>query len=332
MMGRNEDYLADSLDLTLLPCYRLFCAKEHPNRTMDRSSLTRYAWLSIAAALVTIGLKSFAYLLTGSVGLLSDAVESLVNLVAATMALAMLIVAARPADAGHPYGHSKAEYFASSVEGILILVAALSIGVAAVQRILAPQPVKQPGLGLAIATLASLVNLGVARVLLHAGRKSNSITLEADAHHLMTDVWTSVAVIVGVGAVALTDWELLDPIVALAVAANIVRTGYQLMRRSVAGLMDAALPPDEHEKLMTVLNKYKEQGIQFHALRTRQAAGRRFVSIHVLVPGRWTTHKGHHVVEDIEADIRAVLSGAIIFTHMEPVDDPLSFQDIEIDR
>jgi cation diffusion facilitator family transporter len=299
---------------------------------MDRSSLTRFAWLSIAAAIVTIGLKSFAYLLTGSVGLLSDAVESLVNLVAAIMALAMLIVAARPADKEHQYGHSKAEYFASGVEGILIFFAAVSIGVAAVHRILDPRPLEQAGIGLAVAVVASAVNLIVARILLHVGRKSDSITLEADARHLMTDVWTSVAVIGGVGAVAITDWQVLDPVVALAVAVNIVRTGFQLMRRSVAGLMDAALPPDEYEKLLTVLNKYKEQGIQFHAIRTRQAAGRRFVSIHVLVPGRWTTHKGHHVVEDIETDIRTALSGAIVFTHLEPVDDPLSFQDIEIDR
>ena len=296
---------------------------------MDRSSLTRYAWLSIGAAVITIGLKSVAYLLTGSVGLLSDAVESLINLVAALMALAMLIVAARPADAGHPFGHSKAEYFASSVEGILILVAALSIGAAAVQRLLAPQPVQQAGIGLAIAVGASGVNFVVARILLTAGKRSNSITLEADARHLMTDVWTSVAVIVGVAVVALTDWEPLDPIVALLVAANIVRTGVHLMRRSVAGLMDAALPRDEYDKLLAVLNKYKEQGIQFHAIRTRQAAGRRFVSVHVLVPGRWTTHKGHHVVENVENDIRSALSGAIVFTHLEPVDDPLSFQDIE---
>jgi cation diffusion facilitator family transporter len=299
---------------------------------MDRSSLTRFAWLSIAAAVVTIGLKGFAYLLTGSVGLLSDAVESLVNLVAAIMALAMLIVAARPADAEHQYGHSKAEYFASGVEGILIFFAAVSIGVAAVHRILDPRPLEQAGIGLAVAVAASAVNLIVARILLNVGRKSDSITLEADARHLMTDVWTSVAVIGGVGAVAITDWEVLDPVVALAVAVNIVRTGFQLMRRSVAGLMDTALPPEEYEKLLTVLNKYKEQGIQFHAIRTRQAAGRRFVSIHVLVPGRWTTHKGHHVVEDIETDIRTALSGAIVFTHLEPVDDPLSFQDIEIDR
>lgn len=307
----------------------MVCTYRNQNRIMDRSSLTRYAWLSIAAALVTIGLKSFAYLLTGSVGLLSDAVESLVNLVAALMALAMLIVAARPADEGHPYGHSKAEYFASSVEGILILVAAVSIGVAAVGRIRTPQPLEQPGFGLAVATFASLINLAVARVLLRVGKKNNSITLEADARHLMTDVWTSVAVIAGVGAVALSGWQLLDPIVALAVAVNIVRTGYHLIRRSVAGLMDAALPPEEYEKLMAVLDKYKEQGIQFHAIRTRQAAGRRFVSVHVLVPGRWTTHRGHHMVEKIEADIRDTLAGAIVFTHMEPVDDPLSFQDIE---
>jgi cation diffusion facilitator family transporter len=299
---------------------------------MDRSALTKFAWLSIAAAVVTIGLKGFAYFLTGSVGLLSDAVESLVNLVAALMALAMLIVAARPADAGHPYGHSKAEYFASGVEGILILVAAVSIGVAAVHRLLDLRPVEQAGIGLAVAAVASAINFAVARVLLHVGKKSNSITLEADAHHLMTDVWTSVAVIVGVGAVAVTDWEPLDPIVALAVAANIVRTGYHLMRRSVAGLMDAALPPEENAKLQKVLNKYRGQGIQFHAVRTRQAAGRRFISIHVLVPGRWSTHKAHHVVEDVEADIRGVLSGVVIFSHLEPVDDPLSFQDIEIDR
>jgi cation diffusion facilitator family transporter len=299
---------------------------------MDRSSLTKYAWLSIVAAIATIGLKGFAYLLTGSVGLLSDAVESFVNLAAALMALAMLIVAARPADDGHPYGHSKAEYFASGVEGILILFAALSIALAAVHRIIVPRPLVQAGVGLAVAAVASAINFAVARVLLRVGRKHNSITLEADAHHLMTDVWTSAAVIVGVGAVALTDWQVLDPIVALAVAANIVRTGVHLIRRSIAGLMDAALPREENEKLLKVLNKYKEQGIHFHALRTRQAAGRRFVSIHVLVPGRWSTHRGHHVVESVEADIRSTLPGVTVFTHLEPVDDPLSFQDIEIDR
>ncbi len=299
---------------------------------MDRSSLTRYAWLSIAAALATIGLKSLAYLLTGSVGLLSDAVESLVNLLAATMALSMLIIAARPADEQHQFGHSKAEYFASSVEGILILVAAVAIGYAAVRRILTPQALSQTGIGLTVSAVASAINLVVARILLKVGKTHNSITLEADARHLMTDVWTSAGVIVGVGAVALTGWQILDPLVALLVAANIVRTGIQLMRRSVAGLMDTALPPEDHDKVLKVLDKYQEQGIQFHALRTRQAAGLRFVSVHVLVPGKWTTHRGHHLLEDIEADIRAALPGANVITHMEPVEDPLSFQDIDIDR
>jgi len=299
---------------------------------MDRSSLTRYAWLSIAAALATIGLKSIAYLLTGSMGLLSDAVESLVNLAAATMALAMLVVAARPADEEHQYGHSKAEYFASGVEGVLILIAAAAIGLAAARRLFSPRAIEQTGLGLIISTIASVVNLVVARILLRAGKTQNCITLEADAQHLMTDVWTSAGVIVAVGAVAVTGWQILDPLVALAVAANIVRTGIRLLRRSVAGLMDAALPPEEHEKVLKVLDQYKEQGIQFHALRTRQAAGLRFVSVHILVPGKWSTHRGHHLVEDIEAGIRAVLPGANVDTHMEPVEDPLSFQDIEIDR
>jgi cation diffusion facilitator family transporter len=299
---------------------------------MDRSSLTRYAWLSIAAAIITIALKGLAYVLTGSVGLLSDAVESLVNLVAAIIALSMLIVAARPADEEHPYGHSKAEYFASGAEGVLIFAAAVSIAVAAVHRILVPRALEQAGIGLTVSAFASLINFVVARILLNVGKRHNSITLEADAHHLMTDVWTSVAVILAVGAVALTGWQLLDPIIALAVAANIVRTGVRLMQRSIAGLMDAALPPDEQQLVLKVLEKYKEQGIQFHALRTRQAAGRRFISIHVLVPGKWTTHRGHHLVEDIETDIQQVLSGVTVFTHLEPVDDPLSFKDIEIDR
>jgi cation diffusion facilitator family transporter len=299
---------------------------------MSRSSLTRYAWLSIAAAIGTIALKGLAYALTGSVGLLSDAVESLVNLVAAILALSMLIVAARPADEEHPYGHSKAEYFASGAEGFLIFAAAVSIAGAAVHRILVPRAIEQAGIGLTVSAIASAINLIVARILLTVGKKHNSITLEADAQHLMTDVWTSAAVIIGVGAVALTRWELLDPIIAIAVAVNIVRTGVQLMRRSVAGLMDAALPADEQQIVLKVLEKYKEQGIQFHALRTRQAAGQRFISIHVLVPGKWTTHRGHHLVEDIETDLHQALSGVTVFTHLEPVDDPLSFKDIEIDR
>ncbi|MFZ5809427.1 MAG: cation diffusion facilitator family transporter [Chloroflexota bacterium] len=297
-----------------------------------RPSLNRYAWLSISAALLTITLKSLAYWFTGSIGLLSDAVESLINLAGASITLAMLIIAARPPDDQHNYGHSKAEYFASASEGILIFVAAVSIAVAAVRRLLSPQPLEQVGIGLLISVLASIINLIVARILLAVGKKYNAISLEADAHHLMTDVWTSVGVILGVSAVALTHWIILDPIIALAVAANILVTSVQLLRRSALGLMDTALSEEDQKLVTDVLDKYRTQGVQFHALRTRQAAGRRFVSVHVLVPGKWSTHKGHHIAEEIEADIRNTLSGSTVFTHLEPVDDPLSYQDVEIDR
>ena len=297
-----------------------------------RGSLTRFAWLSIAAAIATIALKSFAYWLTGSVGLLSDALESIVNLVGAVMALAMLTVAARPADDDHPYGHSKAEYFSSGVEGTLILVAALSIAVAAAQRLRAPQPIDQIGLGLAVSTAASLVNLGVAIVLLRKSREAHSITLQANAHHLLTDVWTSVGVIAGVSAVAFTGWQRLDPIVALAVAANIVWTGTRIVRASVLGLMDTVLPPAEREAVKAVLDRHREGGVQYHALRTRQSGPRRFVSVHVLVPGTWTVHDGHQLLEVIEGEIRASVPNASVMTHLESLDDPSSWDDEGLDR
>jgi cation diffusion facilitator family transporter len=299
---------------------------------MTRSSLTRYAWLSIAAAVVTIVLKSLAYVLTGSIGLLSDAIESLVNLLAAFIALSMLMIAAKPPDEEHHFGHSKAEYFASGAEGILILVAAFGIGITAVQRIISPRQLEQVGTGLIVSTVASLINFGVSRVLLHIGRKFNSITLEADARHLMTDVWTSVAVIGGVAAVKLTGSVILDPVVAILVAVNIVLTGYKLIKRSISGLMDSALSGKDLQIISNVLDEYKKQGIQFHSIRTRQAAGRSFISIHVLVPGRWTTHRGHHLAERIEINISKALPGATVFTHLEPVDDPISFKDMELDR
>ena len=299
---------------------------------MNRASLTRFAWLSIAAALVTLCLKTVAYLLTGSVGLLSDAVESVVNLVGGLMALAMLTVAARPADEDHAYGHGKAEYFSSGVEGSLILVAAISIGVAAVQRLLTPQPIQQIGLGLGVSVAASLVNLGVALLLLRAGRRYNSITLEANAHHLLTDVWTSVGVVVAVGVVALTDWERLDPVVALLVAANIVRTGIGIVRQSILGLMDTALSAEDRAKVNAILAKYGAEGVQFHALRTRQAGAWRFVSFHVLVPGEWTVHRGHALLEKIEAEIRHRLRGTTVFTHLESLDDPASWEDVSLER
>jgi len=303
----------------------------HGSSLPMRRSLTRFAWLSIAAALVTIGLKTSAYLITGSVGLLSDAVESLVNLVGGVLALAMLTIAARPADEDHAYGHSKAEYFSSGVEGTLILIAAASIAVAGVQRLLDPRPLEQVGLGLGVTALAALVNFGVALLLLRAGQRANSITLEANAHHLLTDVWTSVGVIVGVGAVAVTGWVRLDPILALLVAANIVRTGTVIVHRSISGLMDTALPAPQRRLIDQVLETYRRQGVEFHATRTRQSGARRFVSTHVLVPGDWTVQKGHELVDRIEADIRAALPEATVFTHLESLDDPASWEDVGLD-
>ena len=303
-----------------------------PPEPTDRKSLTRFAWISIAAAILTIALKSIAYLLTGSVGLLSDALESIVNLVGAIMALAMLTVAARPADDDHTYGHSKAEYFSSGVEGTLILIAAISIIWTAAPRLLNPQPLEQVGLGLAVSVVASIINMAAAYVILQAGKRYKSITLEADAHHLMTDVWTSVGVLGGVGIVALTGWERLDPIVAFIVAANIIWAGVRIVRASVLGLMDTALPDSERTAILKILDSYKQQGIQFHALRTRQSGARRFISFHVLVPDTWTVLQGHQLLEKIEADLRTALPEITVFTHLEPLNDPTSFDDTKLDR
>ena len=303
-----------------------------PTHPAPVAKATRFAWLSIAAAVVTIALKSAAYVLTGSVGLLSDAAESLVNLVAAIMTLAMLTVAARPPDEGHAYGHGKAEYFSSAVEGALILVAAVAIGWTAVGRLLAPRPLEQVGLGLAVSTAAALVNLGVARALFRAGRHHHSIALEADAHHLMTDVWTSAGVLAGIGLVALTGWNRLDPVVALLVAANIVWTGLKLVRRSALGLLDSALPPEELDAIRAILSRHAGPEVQFHALRTRQAGSRRFVSMHVLVPGEWTVRRGHELVEIIEHAVRAAIPRVTVFTHLEALEDPTSWEDEELDR
>jgi len=300
--------------------------------TTNRSSLTRFAWLSIAAAILTIALKAIAYWLTGSVGLLSDALESFVNLVGALMALAMLTIAARPADEDHAYGHSKAEYFSSGVEGTLILFAAVSICVAAIQRLITPKPLEHIGLGLGVSIVASLVNLFVARVLLRASNHYHSIALEANARHLMTDVWTSAGVLVGVGAVALTDWERLDPIVAFLVAGNIIWSGVRIVRKSVLGLMDTALPVEEQNTIQRVLEPYIESGVQCHALRTRQSGERRFVSFHVLVPGMWTVRRGHRLLENIEADIRHAIPSVTVLTHLESLNDPASWVDTSLDR
>lgn len=247
------------------------------------------------------------------------------------MALAMLTIAARPADHDHAYGHSKAEYFSSGVEGTLILLAAASIAAAAIPRLIEPKSLEQVGLGLGISVSASLVNLFVARVLLRASKQYQSITLEANAHHLMTDVWTSAGVLVGVGAVALTGWEQLDPIVACLVAANIVWSGVCIVRKSVLGLMDTALTVEDQNKLRKVLEPYVQSGVQYHALRTRQSGAQQFVSFHVIVPGLWTVQRSHQLLESIEADIRNVLPSVTVFTHLESLNDSASFDDTSLD-
>ena len=300
--------------------------------TVNRASLTRYAWLSIAAAIITIGMKTAAYLITGSVGLLSDALESLVNLAGAIMAMAMLTIAARPPDEEHAYGHSKAEYFSSGVEGTLITIAAATIAITAVNRLLNPQPLEQPGLGLAISIAASLVNLFVALVLMRAGKRFNSITLEADGKHLMTDVWTTIGVVLGLVLVVITGLQWLDPVIALLVAANIVYSGVKLMKRSAYGLLDTALPNGTMEKVRTVLDEFTSEGIKYHALRSREAAARSFVSVHILVPGNWTVQQGHEMLERIEAGVREVVPGVSVFTHLEPEGDKASYEDQTLER
>jgi cation diffusion facilitator family transporter len=299
---------------------------------MSAPGLTRFAWLSIAAALLTIGLKGAAWWMTGSVGLLSDALESLVNLAAAMMALWALGVAAAPADERHAHGRYKAEYFSSAFEGMLILVAAVSIAFAAVDRLWHPQPIESAGLGLAVSVLASLVNLAVALILRKVGREHHSITLEADAHHLMSDVWTSAGVVIGVMLAWFSGALWIDPVIALLVALNIVRTGLDLVRRSAEGLMDVSLPPEQVAAIAQVLEGYRQQGLDFHALRTRQAASRAFITLHVLVPGAWTVKQGHDWAERIEHDIRVAVPRAHVLTHLEPLEDPVSQLDRDLDR
>jgi cation diffusion facilitator family transporter len=299
---------------------------------MSPPSLTRFAWLSIGAAVVTIAMKLTAYLLTGSVGLLSDALESFVILAGAAMALAMLNLAAKPADEEHAYGHTKAEYFSSGVEGALIVITAVTIAVTAVQRWQHPRLINEIGLGLSIAVSASVVNLIVALIIRRAAARFESIVLDADAQHLLTDVWTSVGVVIGVGAVGLTGWQSLDPAVALLVAVNILWAGVRIVRQSALGLLDTALPAAEITQLRTVLDRYQAGGVQYHALRTRQSGSRRFVSLHVLVPGQWSVDRGHHLLEKIEADLRGALPNVAVFTHLESLSDPASYQDQTLDR
>lgn len=302
-----------------------------PAPAAEMPGLTKYAWLSIAAAVVTIVLKTGAYLLTGSVGLLSDAAESVVNLVAAVIALVALTVAARPADHNHHYGHGKAEYFSAGIEGLMIFVAAALIIVSAVQRLIHPQELEQLGIGLAITLLATAVNGAVGLLLVRVGRTHRSATLVADGKHLMTDVWTSVGVVVGVGLVAVTGWLPLDSLVAIAVAINILWMGWRLVASSTTSLLDAALSPADVALVTAVLDRHRTADVDFHGLQTRESGRQRFVSVHVLVPGAWTVQQGHDVAEIVEADIRGALEHAHVSTHVEPREDHRSYEDYAYD-
>lgn len=298
----------------------------------SRRQLTRYAWLSVAAAVLTIGLKMAAFRLTGSIGFLSDALESVLNIMTAVLALVTLIIAARPPDEDHAFGHSKAEYLAAGVEGVFVLGAASLIAYQAVLRLLNPVELEAVGIGVAISALAALINLIVGRVLLRAGTSHRSATLKAEAQHLMADVWTSAGVIVGVGAVAITGWQWLDPVIALAVAAQILLLGVRLLRQTTDGLMDVALPGEEIAAIESILNDYTTDRVSYHALRTRQSGAQRFVSVHIQVPGTWSVQRGHELLEEVESDISAALPPVTVFTHIEPAEDPASWNDIALIR
>lgn len=295
-----------------------------PHETRD---LSRFAWLSIAAAVVTITLKTVAWQLTGSVGLLSDAAESVVNLVAAVAALIALRVAAMPADKNHHFGHAKAEYFSAALEGVMIFVAALVILYSSVERFLNPRPIENVGVGLAVSVLASVVNGVVALILVRAGRRYRSLTLTADGKHLFTDVWTSVGVIGGVIVVALTGINRLDPVLAFLVGLNIIWTGWKLIRESSEGLMDIAMTKDDNRTIADILARFVTKDVHFHALRTRVSGQHRFAEVHVLVPGHWSVQQGHDLMEDVEAALREEFADLAITCHLEPSEDPRAYGD-----
>ncbi len=302
------------------------------NNTERPIPLTRYAWLSIGAAIVTITMKATAYFLTGSVGLLSDALESLVNLATAIVALLVLRLVSRPANDEFTFGFSKAEYFSSGFEGGMILVAAVGIIITAIPRLINPVPLENLGWGLLISVIASLINLAVSLILMRAAKRYNSITLEADAKHLMTDVWTTGGVLIGIALVWITGYLRLDPIIALIVAANIIFTGYRLLVRSGRGLLDASIPQEEIGSVKSILDSYKDQGVTYHALRSRQAAARKFMVVHLLVPGHWSVKRGHSLAEQIENQVMTAVENTNIVTHVEPIEDPLSMKDTSIER
>ena len=294
---------------------------------MSARSPVFYILFSVATSVLTMALKFGAYALTGSVGLLSDALESFVNLAAALIALAALTYAHADEDEDHNFGHQKAEYFSSGIEGALIFVAAGAIVWSAVPRLLDPRPLEQVGLGLALSVVAAGANLLCGWFLLKGAREHRSITLEADAHHLLTDVWTTAGVIAGVAIVHFTGWLVLDPLIAIAVALQILWTGWTLIRRSFDGLMDRAMPADELGRIVAVLEQVKRQGGDYHRLRTRVSGNRSFVDVHVLVPGTMSVHEGHDLVHRLEEQIESAMPHVEVLTHLEPLEDPRSWED-----
>lgn len=293
--------------------------------------LRKYAWLSIATALVTMLLKSGAWVITGSMGLLADAAESLVNLVAAVAALVAVTIAAMPADENHHFGHSKAEYFSAALEGILVVVAAGSIIYLAVDRLLNPRPLDSLGLGLALSIVSAVFNGVVGQVLIRVGRRHRSVALRADGTHLMADVYTSVGVVVGLALVWATGWEWLDPVIAILVGVHILVAGYRLISESTGGLMDASLSPEDNARIQEILDAHTEKGrIEFHSVRTRESAARQFMEMHMLVPGDWTVRRGHDVMEDLIDRINAEFPAMRVTGHLEPISDPRSYEDMHL--
>jgi cation diffusion facilitator family transporter len=295
---------------------------------LQKKSLASIMWFSIGASILTIIIKSAAYFTTGSVGFMSDAMESFVNLVAAIIAFISLTIAARPADKKHPFGHDKAEYFSSLTEGLLITLAAVGIAYTAINRIYHPQPLEELNIGMALSIFATLINLATARLLLYFARKHNSITIEADARHLMTDVWTTVGIIAGIILVKFTNWQILDPIMAILVAVSILYTGAKLIIRSTDGLMDEKLSEKDLKIIMEILENHKSKGLDYHALYTRQASSKRFITFHLLFPGDSTIQQAHEVTKLIENEIFEKIPNSNIFIHIEPLNDPDAYDDM----
>ena len=310
-------------------------SSENGVETASRAYLQRFMWLSLAASVTTVVLKYVAYLLTDSVGLLSDAIESIVNVVAAIIALLALRAAAKPADDTHHFGRGKAEYLSSGIEGFMIFAAATAILVTAIPRLWERPPLEDLGVGLLVTSVATVINLAVGFLLLQTGRKHRSATLRADGHHLLTDVWTSIGVIVGVLLVMLTGWEILDPLIAIGVAINIMVVGFRLIREALRGLLDVSLPKEITDQIVEVLGRHAVDGVTFHGLQTRESGRDRFMSIHMLVPGEWTVQRAHDASEEVEDELCTTVADLTVITHVEPREDPRAYDDylggVEID-